>query len=216
MITSPRKLFAILGIALGATLTLAGPARAGTPLLCVPNDIGAAPSLPWGPDAGGKQPRADYDPSRLIADTLALLTPRTPVLERMETMRRATLYATRFAKTGRPELGAELLARLQARVLDAEAAGPPAGDALAWFDAGYFAGSIEAWSATRARHQYAGYAWVVKASRARGIDPAMELAAAIMSFEDPRKSDGHWARASAGSKSNPLLARNLASRRAQW
>jgi len=207
-----RHLLGTFGIAAGLALTGIGPAQAGTPLLCQSNDIGSAPSLPWGTGSQWNQPRADYDPSRLVDDTLALLTPTTPVLVRMETMRRATLYATNFAKAGRPELGAQLLARLQARALDAEASGAAAGDALAWFDAGYFAGSIEAWSATRARHQYAGYAWVVKASRARGIDPAMELAAALMSFEDPKKPDGHWARASAGSNSNPLLARNLASR----
>jgi hypothetical protein len=201
----PRR-FGLFGMALVATtLTLVGPAPAGTPLLCRANEIGTAPSLPWG--TAPKQPRADYDPSRLIEDTLALLTQTTPVLVRMETMRRATLYARSFAQTGRPQLGAELLARLQARALDAEAR--KESDPLAWFDAGYFAGSIEDWAATRARNQYAGYAWVVRASGARGVDPAMELAAALMSFEDPGKTDGHWARAKAGRKADPLLARAL-------
>src|SRR5262245_29104280 len=113
-------------------LASAAPARAGTPLICMANDIGDAPSLPWG--TGMKDPRLDYPADRLVPDTLALLTPTTPVIVRMETMRRATLYAQLHAEKGRPGLGAELLSRLEARALDAEASGKS--DALAWFDAG--------------------------------------------------------------------------------
>jgi hypothetical protein len=190
------------------TLALAGAAQAGTPLICMANDIGEAASLPWG--NGMKETRPDYAPERLVPDTLALLTPKTPVIVRMETMRRASLYATHHAAKGHPGLGAELLLRLQARALDAEAAGT--GDALAWFDAGYFAGSIEGWAQTRSRGQYAGYRWVVKAIRMRGSDAQMELAAALMSLESRSEPKGHWARAAAASKADPLLARNLASR----
>jgi hypothetical protein len=202
----------ILNVALvvGLGMGLATSSQAGTPLICQANDIGAAASLPWGNGSDWNQPRPDYAPERLIPDTLALLTPRATVLLRMETMRRATIYARRHADKGHPELGPELLSRLQARALDAEASG--ASDPLAWFDAGYFAGSLEQWSTARDRGRYAGYPWVVKALRARGDDPEMELAAALISLESPTKPDGHWARASAGAKANPLLARNLASR----
>lgn len=195
----------VLGI-----IVLPGAAGAGTPLICHANDIGQAASLPWGTGPDWNQPKPDYPADRLVTDTLALLIREAPVIVRMETMRRATIYARMHADRGRRDLGPELLARLQGRALDAEAKG--AVDPLAWFDAGYFAGSIEQWSATRARGQYAGYPWVLKAIRARGGDAEMELAAALMSLESPKKTDGHWARATAGSKADPMLARNLAAR----
>ena len=193
-----------------ATLGLTTQVKGGTPLICQANDIGMAPSLPWRVGPHWNQPRSDYAPERLLPDTLAVLTATAPVIVRMETMRRATIYARSFAEKGHPRLAVEILSRLQARALEAEALGAP--DALAWFDAGYFAGSIESWEATRARGEYAGYAWVRKAIGLRGGDPAMELAAAMMSLESPKKPDGHWARASAGRKTDPLLAHNLASR----
>jgi hypothetical protein len=193
------------------TIALPGVAVAGTPLICHANDIGQAASLPWGAGPDWNQPRSDYAADRLVADTLALLTAKTPVIVRMETMRRATIYARVHADRGRPELGPVLLERLQARALDAEASGIV--DPLAWFDAGYFAGSLEQWSETRVRGQHAGYSWVLKAIRARGGDAQMEMAAALMSLESPGKTDGHWARAAAGGKADPLLARNLAARR---
>ena len=76
-------------------------------------DIGSAQSLPWEGRDSWWHGRADYQLTRLVADTTGLLTASTPVLVRMETLRRATIYAQRFAKEGRPELGPALLARLQ-------------------------------------------------------------------------------------------------------
>ncbi len=57
-------------------------------------DIGTASSLPWnvGPDWKGMLDT--YDRSHLTTDTLALLTETTPIVVRMETLRRAALYAT--------------------------------------------------------------------------------------------------------------------------
>jgi len=49
-----------------------------------------------------------YDVSRLVPDTLALLTPSAPVLLRMETLRRATLYGQQ-----RTAVTKELLLRLE-------------------------------------------------------------------------------------------------------
>lgn len=66
-------------------------ALAGPPLICHPFDIGNARSLPW----SGSEWRAvdkNYNINRLVEDTLGLLTPGTPVLVRMETLRRATVY----------------------------------------------------------------------------------------------------------------------------
>jgi hypothetical protein len=75
---------------------VAAPVLAGPPLVCFPYDIGTARSLPW--DTKGhawRGVRADYPLSQLTGDTLALLTPATPVIVRMETLRRAALYATK-------------------------------------------------------------------------------------------------------------------------
>src|SRR6185295_6706757 len=82
----------ITAAALAAALFAARPALAGPPLLCFPFDIGAARSLPMG---AGNWHATDpaYNVAHLVDDTLALLTPQTPVLVRMETLRRATIYA---------------------------------------------------------------------------------------------------------------------------
>src|SRR5438552_13718644 len=66
-----------------AVLLLHSNVMAGPPLLCEAFEIGSAKSLPWqGPDWTAVRP--DYDGSRLIDDTLALLNAETPVIVRME------------------------------------------------------------------------------------------------------------------------------------
>jgi hypothetical protein len=50
--------------------------------------IGEAKSLPWGDPRSWKAGAQDYDIDRVPADAQALLTPETPVLARMETLRR--------------------------------------------------------------------------------------------------------------------------------
>jgi hypothetical protein len=64
----------------------------GPPLLCHPFDINNARSLPW---SGSEWRGVDknYNINRLVDDTLGLLAPETPVMVRMETLRRATVYA---------------------------------------------------------------------------------------------------------------------------
>src|SRR5690606_27188202 len=89
------------------TLAVAGTALAGPPLICHPFDIGTARSLPIGPaDGGWSSIDRSYDRSRLVTDTLALLTPATPTLVRMETLRRATMYVTDDAAAARALLQA--------------------------------------------------------------------------------------------------------------
>jgi hypothetical protein len=199
-------------LALAATVAFPQLARAGTPLMCHANDIGGAASLPWGDTSRSHHaPVADYPADRLVKDTLDLLTARTPVLVRMETMRRATIYARQFEEKGQPRLADELLARLQARALEAEATSS-ADAPLAWFDAGYLAASLAEWSPRHRNPSMTGYNWVMRALRARGGDPEMEFAAALITRQQPGSRDGHWARATAGSKTDPLLARNLAAR----
>lgn len=111
----------------GACSLLAGP-----PILCHPLDIGSAKSLPWrsGPDWNNPDPK--YDVSRLSRDTIAVLTPAAALNVRMETLRRAAVYAVQ-----QEGLVSEVAAQLLARAANSEAAGKP--DAMAWFDAGYFA-----------------------------------------------------------------------------
>jgi hypothetical protein len=208
-----RHLLTLLTLVSGLLIPLK--AGAGTPLMCQANDIGTAASLPWGDTSRSHEaPVADYPPQRLVKDTLDLLAPRTPVVVRMETLRRATIYARLFQEKGQPRLADELLAQLEARALEAEAAGAP--DALAWFDAGFLAATVAEYFPGRESggnvKESKGYRWVTRASRARGGDPEMEFAAALITRERPGSTSGHWARASAGSKGNPLLSRNLAAR----
>jgi hypothetical protein len=204
-------------IAIAAALLLAQSALAGPPLLCQVFDIGGAKSLPWqGSDWAAV--RADYDANRLVEDTLALLGPETPVIVRMETLRRATLYARKDGK-----VADSLLARLKARAADGEAKGKAG--ALALFDAGYLVETYrQAYQISKAvKDSYwkfsqadpgsiDGYAWIVKAIQARGGDPEMEFAAALAS-EDPstgrKGADEHLRRAVAGARKGSLLARNL-------
>jgi len=116
----------MMAASLSAALFAANPALAGPPLLCFPFDIGTARSLPMG-TGGWRATDPGYDVTHLVDDTLALLTPETPVIVRMETLRRATIYAALDA--GAAE---RLLKALQAR-----AAAPTAGAPLAVFDFGY-------------------------------------------------------------------------------
>ena len=106
-----------------AALVAARPALAGPPLLCFPFDIGTARSLPMGTGSWHAMDPA-YSVAHLVDDTLALLTPQTPVRVRMETLRRATIYASTDAGVAD--------ALLQAR-----AAKPTADAPLAVFDFGY-------------------------------------------------------------------------------
>ena len=124
MTRRPRFLSSVFA----AALLVAAPALAGPPLLCFPFDIGAAKTLPMG-TRGWESVDPSYDASRLPADTVAILTPQTPVIVRMETLRRATVYAAK-----NPTIAAALLDALQARAAHAD---PNVGYAV--FDFGYLA-----------------------------------------------------------------------------
>jgi hypothetical protein len=217
-----RKLFSLKYFAAmaAALLVIVTPAVAGPPLICHAVDIGTANSLPWTSSGWNLSGQETYDVSHLVPDTLALLAPSTPVLVRMETLRRATLYAQK-----RPPVATELLMRLEARARE----NPK--DALAAFDFGYLAETYKqanwlqqhtdwlnvAGGGETARANVAmkidGYEWVRKAIALRGSDPQMEFAAALMTTEGARSEhDRHLQNALAGAKADALLARNLASR----
>src|ERR1051326_1116407 len=113
-------------------MLLSQTAWAGPPLLCHPFEIGSAHSLPWmGPN--WKDSKPDYDVHHLVRDTLAVLDSDTPVIVRMETLRRAAIYAERSAQVAQ-----ELLSTLQRRAMEAKTKSGKAAP-LALFDAGYLA-----------------------------------------------------------------------------
>jgi hypothetical protein len=202
---------------LAVMLCFASVAQAGPPLICHTIEIGQAKSLPWISHHWNLSGSENYDVKNLVRDTLEILGPETPVLVRMETLRRATLYARKD-----PLVAKELLARLHARATAAESAGHP--DALAWFDAGYLAETYKQWLGQNLPHmtdgmrmdpnpaaRVDGYALVKKALTLRGADPQMEFAAALITLSGPQEEhQQHAQKAIAGAKSDSLLAQNLA------
>ena len=209
------RYFAALAAAL---LLLVGTAIAGPPLICHAVEIGTAQSLPWTSTGWNLSGQETYDVSHLVPDTLALLAPSTPVLVRMETLRRATLYAQK-----QPAVAKELLFRLEVRTRE----NPK--DALAAFDFGYLVECYRQASWLRQHTDWLkasgdatdanlavkmdGYESVRKAIALRGSDSQMEFAAALMTTEGARgEHERHLQNAMAGAKADALLARNLASR----
>jgi hypothetical protein len=207
-------------VLLAAMLGVAGSAQAGPPLICHVISIGNAKSLPWTGENWTLAASTQYDLKNLVPDTLAILTATTPVLVRMETLRRATLYARQD-----PQAAKELLTRLYARAADSDRSGRP--DALAWFDAGYLVECYKEWIGKNLPHMtdgmrldpnpaanLDGYAWVTRAIALRGSDAEMEFAAALITLAGPHTNElrEHARRARAGAESDPLLAANLSSR----
>ncbi len=214
----PRFVLALIA----ATLCLASIAQAGPPLICHTIEIGEAKSLPWISHGWNLSGGENYDTKNLVRDTLDILVSDTPILVRMETLRRATLYARKD-----PIAAKELLARLHARATAAESSGHP--DALAWFDAGYLSETYKQWIGKNLPHMtdgmrldpnpaagIDGYALVKKALALRGAalhgdDAQMEFAAALITLSGPQaEHHQHALKAIDGGKNDPLLARNLA------
>src|SRR5262249_11039172 len=163
-------------VCLVMSLIFAAAAHAGPPLICHSIAIGSAQSLPWISEGWNLSGTENYDVKHLVVDTLAILNPSAPVLVRMETMRRATLYAR-----GDQRVARQLLAKLIARNSAAETAGHP--DALALFDAGYLAETYKQWLGKDSQNPAAGidgYLQVKRATELRGEDPQMEFAAAMI------------------------------------
>jgi hypothetical protein len=211
-IRAPRFVFVLVA----AVLCFATVAQAGPPLICHTIEIGNARSLPWISHDWNLSGGENYDVKNLVRDTLDILGPNTPVLVRMETLRRATLYARKD-----PLIAKELLAKLHGRATSAESSGHP--DALAWFDVGYLAETYKQWigqnwmRVSKDEQNPAagvdGYAFVKKALALRGPDAQMEFAAALITLSVSRSEHReHSQKAIAGAKSDSLLAQNLASR----
>lgn len=205
----PRFRAALAALCLAVLPTLA---HAGPPLICHPYAIGSAKSLPGGTkDHFGLS--ASYDRTPLVADTLALLTPDTPVIVRMETLRRAALYATNAMSAWRNQgaytdadrnLAFGLLEKLRLRTQDA--AWPRD---LALFDLGFYAETLRQ---TKLDPALDGYAFLAKAAELRPADADVQFALALASVWPKRPEHAtHLAHAAAGAKPGTLLAVNLQS-----
>ena len=201
-------------LALVAIVCTATSLHAGTPLICHPYAIGSAQSLP-GSTGDWKGVNPNYDRKNLQRDTLALLTPDTPIIVRMETLRRAAIYATAGMRGWSTQQGfsaedrantSGLLEQLRARTKDAKGTAL----ALALFDVGFFAETLRHAGVDRSID---GYALLVQARELRGPDADFEFALALASSWPNRRAEHseHLARARAGAKTGSLLATNLAS-----
>jgi hypothetical protein len=197
-----------VGFALLLAAMLAPAVHAGPPLICHSYEIGAAKTLPGGNWRGVDQ---KYDRTNLVRDTLALLTPDTPVIVRMETLRRAAIYATGNLRkwegvaytTEDRAIATALVEKLRERTQIAT----DQPRALALFDLGFFAETLRQ---TELDPALDGYALLVKAVELRGSDPEMEFALALASARPERKEHAaHLAQARAAAKSGTLLAANL-------
>ena len=195
--------YSVLGSIVVASLAIASPVFAGPPLLCFPFETGGAKTLPM-KSGDWKAIDSKYDVSHVVPDTLGLLTPSTPVVARMETIRRATIYAST-----QPQLAADLLAALQAR-----AAARTGTAASAVFDFGYLVETYKQAtfmfsSPVKGLGEIDGYQLVLKAAALRN-DPAMEFGAAVIaqgSMNAALRAEyrGHLDRAIAGAKSDVAL-----------
>jgi hypothetical protein len=202
-------------VALAATAEVA---LAGPPLLCHPFDIGTAKSLTWDNSHGWQGSTGVATMKTLVADTEALLTPDTPVIVRMETLRRAALYASTDA-----QVATELVTRFQSRAASAKKG------SLETFDAGYLIETLgqisrmDGWKRddgatiqTAALKSLVGKAngesMIQESLAANADDPALEFAAALVaaSYKD-RRADymKHAQKARAGAAKDALLTKNL-------
>jgi hypothetical protein len=195
-------------VVLGVFAIFAPAAQAGPELVCWPFSIGNAQSLPWS-GANWHDGRDDYNLKNLAADTTALLSPDTPVLVRMETLRRSAIYAQKDSQAAR-----DLFAQLSSR-MDSAPSGKSAG--LAYFDLGYF---TAAYKQAGMNHppldfslKFDSYELVSRALKARGSDPEMEFAAALVASVTGHRDVANQfiARSAAGATPGSLLATNLVS-----
>jgi hypothetical protein len=205
-------------VVLSAMSTSEGALAGGCAPLCRVFDIGDARSLAWGDDWW--RGRADYNVARLISDTETLLAATTPVIVRLETTRRASIYAS-----GDRQVAEQLFTRLLERARATERTGRP--DALAYLDVAYLATGltqISEYELPQLREQSRrlqglvrdrdidAYALVQRSLSLRPGDPELEYAAALIASvrkEHHSLSAEHARRARAGAAGHALLLRNL-------
>ena len=198
-------------------LAAAMPALAGPPFICHPFDIGSAKSLPWGANNNYLAMRDDYDVRNVVADIEKLLwvaPASTPTIVRMETLRRAAVYASRDRAVAE-----QLLASVMKRVHLADGNTQP----IALFDAGYVVEALSELEQTghyekQLRGLEVTLAGLTRPSEARPMlekalalrpgDASMEFALGLISRAP--ESETHFKKARAASQQDALLAQNLA------
>lgn len=192
-------------------------AGAGPPVLWHRFDIGTARSLPWSDSNEWWKGDPAYDIQRLVADTEALLTPSMPIVVRMETLRRAAVYASLDTAVAE-----RLLARVRARVDHARRVSDNSG--LASFDAAYLMATLRQISELAHEAQFRDRARRVQplsglaeadahlkdALARRPADPALAFAAAIiLAGRDTAASRAHAEAARRGLGGAALVAANI-------
>ena len=199
----------VIVVIAAATFLIYQTAQAGPPSICWPLEIGDAKSLPWGNDPFDTI--SGYMDDQVIKDTLAILESDVPVIVRMETIRRASIYLN-------DDQGAayELLANLIGRALDSEMKGKP--NAGAYFNAGYLA---QAYYQLHSREYknlscgssngVIGYAWILRAIELNGDnDPMLQFAAALATnLNSGPMFIKHFEKAKKAVPANKLLAVNF-------
>jgi hypothetical protein len=195
------------------TVVSALPALAGPPLICHPFDIGTATSLPFGDTSDGwrgwQATLPSYDRTKLVDDTLAILSPTTPVIVRMETLRRASAYSV-----DDKALATRLLGALEARTRKTPRT--PA-EALNSFDYGYL---VETYRQLGQRGVTVkasidgvdGYALVKTAMAQLPNDAGVQFAAALITNAPATQAQhaAHLQKARAMAGTDALVARNVA------
>lgn len=206
MTTFRNSLAALIAVVCFATPVLAGP-----PLICHPFLTDGGKLITWSSGNGWNSQDRSYDIKKLVADTTAVLTPDSPVLTRMENLRRAAIYAMRD-----PIVARDLLKTMMNRAL-----GTTTND-TAWFDAGYLIETYKqavvirelrnpsqpGWEEVDATLKVDGYNWVKKAMAMTSPNAEMEFAASLMTREP--LSSSHRSKALAMAPKGSVLAKNLA------
>jgi hypothetical protein len=204
-------------VAVLAAILIGTPALAGPLLVCHPYDIGDARSLPWNEKYVWSAARPDYDLEQLVADTEALLTPTTPIVVRLETLRRAAIYASHDRR-----IATQLLDRLNARVESSRQAGRT--QTLALVDAAYLRATFHQIALMKYEAEFRERAanvqpltgrdealrMIEEAVRQHAEDPAIQFAAALITFgwnEPAYKQYAHDTQMAAAR--DPLVARNV-------
>jgi hypothetical protein len=193
----------ILGQACFILGLTSGLAVAGPPLICHSYAIGNDTSLPWSMDKNSwNNPDPKYDTSNLANDAMKLLDSGKPLLTRMETLRRASVYSAKDTAAG-----LDLGSRLMARALASEAKGES--NSIALFDAGYFVESMKQMSLITKVSLFAGVDgrdWVKRSVPGLEDKLVAEYALGLMDSEWPNE---HIRRAALGAQEGSLLAENL-------
>lgn len=176
------------------------------PLIEWPLATGEGASLPWGNPDVWNAVAPDCPVEQIAEKTLGLLGPETPLLVRMETLRRATVYSQRD-----PSVAYRLLADLSLRVSVAESSGTP--NVLAWVDLGYLVETLKQaeWLKQEYFEDLNGYALIRQAILTGNTSPELEFAAAMVVLEPQGYTPHlrHLRTAVSQAREGTLLEKNL-------